>query len=69
MRGFLRPAVKALPSDAQTQFQGLSRHRKSKVAKAANTTFLKACQWGRGDVVATEIAASLEKAVTAKKKK
>lgn len=60
MRGFLQPSLKASPSDAQTRFATLSRHRRTKLAKAANTTLVKADQWARGDVVPEGVGAALE---------
>ena len=72
MRGFLQPAVKITPSETQGTFRGLSRARRSKLAKTANTTLLKADQWARGGAVATDVGEALEaalKALTTKKKK
>ena len=63
MRGFLRPAVKPTPSEAQNTFRALSRGRRSKLAKAANTTLVKADQWARGDAVSADVAGALEQAV------
>jgi hypothetical protein len=63
MRGFLSPAVRPLNNDTQRAFQALSRHRRTKLAKAAQTTLLKADQWGRGDAVAPEVAKALETGV------
>lgn len=71
MRGFLQPALKNVPSDTQTAFAALSRHRRAHLAKAAQTTLVKASQWSRGDAVAPEVATALEsqtKALLAKKK-
>ena len=69
MRGFLRPALKATPSDAQSQFSALTRGRRAKLAKAAQTTLLKADQWGRGDAVAADVADALDRALKALKAK
>jgi hypothetical protein len=69
MRGFLHPAVRPIPSEAQTKFQGLQRGRRTKLARAANTTLVKADQWARGDVVSTDVSEALESALAAKKKK
>ena len=69
MRGFLHPAVRPLASEAQSKFRGLQRGRRTKLARAANTTLVKADQWARGDVVATDVAEALEAALVAKKKK
>ena len=65
MRGNQQPAVRPLPSAAQAAFSGLSRHRRNKLARAAQTTLVKADQWGRGDVVTGEVATALEGALKA----
>jgi hypothetical protein len=65
MRGFLRPAVQSQPSAPQGAFRALSRHRRSKLATAAQTTLVKADQWARGDHVVPEVAAALESALKA----
>jgi hypothetical protein len=71
MRGFLEPAVRRTPSPSQDSFRGLSRSRRTKLAKAANTTLVKADQWARGDAASKEVADALEQALkglkTAKK--
>jgi hypothetical protein len=71
MRGFLAPAVRSQTSELQQTFQGLSRHRRTKLARAAHTTLVKADQWGRGGVTASEVAQALEsglKTLASKKK-
>jgi hypothetical protein len=71
MRGFLQPALKKVPSEMQQAFAALSRHRRAKLAKAAQTTLVKASQWSRGDAVTPEVATALEsqtKALVSKKK-
>jgi hypothetical protein len=71
MRGFHTPAVRPLTTDLQRTFQGLSRHRRTKLARAAQTTLVKADQWGRGGPVSAPIAQALEsglKALQSKKK-
>jgi hypothetical protein len=71
MRGFHTPAVRAHITDPQQAFQGLSRHRRMKLARAAHTTLLKADQWGRGAGAPAEVASALEaglKSLSAKKK-
>jgi hypothetical protein len=71
MRGFLTPAVRPQTNDMQQAFQGLSRHRRTKLARAAHTTLVKADQWGRGGGAPSEIATALEsgvKSLSAKKK-
>ena len=69
MRGFLHPAVRIVPSEAQNGFQTLSRGRRTKLARAANTTLVKADQWARGDAVAADVGEALEGAVAALKSK
>ena len=71
MRGFLQPALKKVPTETQKAFSALSRHRRTHLAKAAQTTLVKASQWSRGDTVAPAVAEALEKQVAthlAKKK-
>ena len=71
MRGFLQPALKKIPSENQTAFATFSRHRRVKIAEAAQTDLVKASQWSRGGDVAPAIAEALEKgtvALLAKKK-
>jgi hypothetical protein len=65
MRGFQRPAVRLTTTDPQRAFRALSRHRRTKLARAAHTTLLKADQWSRGDATPGEIAAALESAIGA----
>lgn len=62
MRGFLQPAVKPASSESQDAFRTLSRGRRAKVAKAAQTTLIKADQWARGSAITSEIADALERA-------
>jgi hypothetical protein len=71
MRGFLAPAVRSEITDLQRTFVGLSRHRRTKLARAAHTTLVKADQWARGGGVASDVAQALEtglKTLTSKKK-
>ena len=71
MRGFLSPAVRPLVSEPQRAFRTLSRHRRTKLARAAQTTLVKADAWGNGHAVAPEIAKALEtglKSLGSKKK-
>ena len=65
MRGFLQPSLKHVPTEIQTAFAGLSRHRRTHLAENAQTTLLKASQWARGDAVPAQIADALEKATKA----
>ena len=72
MRGFLSPAVKMSPNESQAAFAALSRGRRSKLAKVANTTLVKADQWARGAVVTGDVNEALEaafKSLSSKKKK
>jgi hypothetical protein len=69
MRGVHTPAVRAQITDPQRAFQGLSRHRRTKLARAAQTTLVKADQWGRGDGAASEVAAALESGLKSLSKK
>jgi hypothetical protein len=65
MRGYQQPALKKVPNELQLDFTKLSRHRRTNLAKAAQTTLVKASQWARGDVVSAEIASALEKVTKA----
>jgi len=65
MRGFQRPALRARPNDQQEAFRTLSRHRRTKLARAARTTLVKADQWSRGGGASPEVAAALEGALKA----
>jgi hypothetical protein len=65
MRGFLQPSLKKVPSETQTAFSKLSRHRRVHLAEAAQTTLVKASQWARGDAVAAAVRDALEQQVKA----
>jgi hypothetical protein len=65
MRGHQQSAVRIQVTESQSAFQALSRHRRSKIARAAQTTLVKADQWGRGDVVPAAVASALEGGVRA----
>jgi hypothetical protein len=65
MRGFQRPAVRLEKTDLQRNFGTLSRHRRTKLARAAHTTLLKADQWSRGDATPSDLASALEGAMRA----
>ncbi|HEY2516605.1 MAG TPA: hypothetical protein VGI39_37300 [Polyangiaceae bacterium] len=69
MRGFLHPAVRVTPSESQANFASLSRARRTKVARTANTTLVKADQWARGDAVSADVGEALEAALAARKAK
>ena len=66
MRGFLHPAVQNTPNETQTGFAGLPRGRRTKLAKEANTTLLKADQWAGGGAVAADVGEALERAIAAR---
>jgi uncharacterized protein YjhX (UPF0386 family) len=71
MRGFLQPSVKNATTESQTTFRKLQRGRRSKLAKAAQTTLVKADQWARGGKATSDVAEALEaqlKALAKKKK-
>lgn len=71
MRGFLQPSVKNATTESQTTFRKLPRGRRSKLAKAAQTTLVKADQWARGGKATSDVAEALEaqlKALAKKKK-
>jgi hypothetical protein len=65
MRGHLQPALKTVPTELQLDFRKLSRHRRAHLAKAAQTTLVKASQWARGVAVPAAIAGALEKVTKA----
>ena len=60
MRGHLAPGKRSQQSASQTRFSSLSRGRRTKLAKAAGTTLVKADQWARGGAVTAAIASALE---------
>jgi hypothetical protein len=60
MRGHQAPSKRSVPSDNQTRFASLSRGRRTKLAKAAGTTLVKADQWARGGAVDAAVATALE---------
>jgi len=63
MRGNRHPSVKSLTTDAQNAFRKLTRHRRSHLAKTAQTTLVKADQWARGVAVGADVAEALERAL------
>jgi len=65
MRGYQQPAIRPAVSDAQIAFRALSRHRRSKLARAAATDLVKADQWGRGGAVTAEVSTALGQALAA----
>jgi hypothetical protein len=65
MRGFLQPSLRNNPTETQEKFQTLSRHRRTHLAEAAQTTLVKASQWARGEAVGADVAGALEKQVSA----
>lgn len=71
MRGFQGPSLRHESTDTQKSFRSMSRGRQSKIAKAAQTTLVKAHQWARGEGVEAPVAEALDagvKSVGAKKK-
>lgn len=60
MRGYLRPGKRPVPSESQTRFATLSRHRRTKLAQAAGTTLVKADQWAHGRAVPEGVAEALQ---------
>lgn len=69
MRGFLRPSIRPTPSEIQSAFRAYARGRRTKLAKLAQTTLVKADQWARGDAVSGDVSAALEDAVKSLKAK
>jgi hypothetical protein len=69
MRGSQKPAVKHTSSETQTAFRTYSRGRRTKLAKAAGMTLVKADQWARGDVVTKDLSDAIENALKAFKAK
>lgn len=65
MRGYIQPGKRRMTTDVQDAFFTLSRGRRAKLAKAAQTTLLKAHQWARGGIVTAELAKALEAAMKA----
>lgn len=65
MRGFLQPALKNVPTESQIAFSKLSRHRRVRLAEAAQTTLVKASQWASGGATAPAVAEALEKQLAA----
>ncbi|HWL84500.1 MAG TPA: hypothetical protein VNO21_01790 [Polyangiaceae bacterium] len=63
MRGFLQPSIRPVPTDSQKTFRTLARGRRGKIARTAQTTLVKADQWGRGDTVPADLAEALERAL------
>ncbi len=69
MRGFLSPALRTIPNETQARFSTLSRNRRTKLAKTAQTTLLKADQWARGAHVEADVADALGRALATLKTK
>jgi hypothetical protein len=65
MRGFQKPAVRLAVTDSQKAFRALARHRRTKLAAAAETSLLKADQWGRGDSIDPKVALALDAGLNA----
>ncbi len=71
MRGSRQPAVKHIASETQIAFRTYSRGRRTKLARLASTTLVKADQWARGDQVGSDVNDAIEstlKTFKAKKK-
>jgi hypothetical protein len=69
MRGSRQSAIRLQVSESQSTFRSLSRHRRSKLARAAHTTLVKADQWSRGDATPADLASALEGALHALQEK
>jgi hypothetical protein len=69
MRGSQQPAVRHISTETQSAFQTFSRGRRSKLAKLARTTLVKADQWARGDVVPDGVSEAIEGAIASFKAK
>jgi hypothetical protein len=69
MRGSRQPAVKHSSTETQNAFRTFSRGRRSKLAKLARTTLLKADQWARGDAVPDGVSEAIEVAMGSLKTK
>ena len=69
MRGSRQPAVRSICSESQNVFRAFSRGRRTKLAKLARTTLLKADQWARGDLVSGDIPQAIEGAIKSLKAK
>ncbi len=63
MRGARQAAVRPQTSEAQDKLRNLSRHRRTKIARAAHTTLVKVDQWSRGDALPGDLAGAIERAV------
>jgi hypothetical protein len=60
MRGYQAPGKRHQRTETQTRFASLSRGRRTKLAKAAGTTLVKADQWARGGAVTADVAKAIE---------
>ncbi len=69
MRGFLQPAIRSIASETQSAFRAYTRGRRTKLAKLAQTTLVKADQWARGEAVDAALSDALESAYAAHAKK
>jgi hypothetical protein len=71
MRGSQQPAIKHTATEAQVAFRSYSRGRRTKLARLARTTLVKADQWARGAAVGGEVSDAIDatlKTFHAKKK-
>ena len=65
MRGYLEPAKRTTPTESQARFATLSRGRRTKLAKGAQTTLIKADQWARGGSAPEGVGEAIDKALAA----
>jgi hypothetical protein len=65
MRGARQPALRPEVTVPQSAFRALSRHRRSRLARTARTTLVKADQWARGGELEAGIVTALESALQA----
>lgn len=63
MRGYLLPGKRPTQTDHQRLFESFTRHRRTKIAKAASTTLVKAHQWARAEAVDAALAKALDEQV------
>jgi hypothetical protein len=63
MRGYQAPARRHIRNETQARFAALSRGRRTKLAKAAGTTLVKADQWARGGAAPPAVVTALETAL------
>jgi hypothetical protein len=69
MRGSREPAVRHIASETQVAFRTFSRGRRTKLARLARTTLVKADQWARGEGVGGDVSEAIEATLKAFKSK